>query len=109
MSQDIIDDEERLLPYKRPVRTSQCQKKSGWKLPMATLFATMNPIPAEEEEQGNPLYLRVATLVPETPLGHENEEEYSVLAMDLLQVELIQTSTLCLDVRLGVGSSELST
>jgi hypothetical protein len=55
---------------------------------------TKNPIPAQEEEQGKTLpYLRVAVLVPETPPRHENEEEYSALAMELLQAELIPTPT----------------
>jgi hypothetical protein len=53
----------------------------------------MNPIPAQEEEQGKTLsYLRVATLVPETPPRHKNEEEYTALTK-FLQAHLIQTPT----------------
>jgi hypothetical protein len=52
------------------------------------------PIPAQEEEQVNTLsYQRVATHVPESPRQHENKDEYSALAMDLIQAELIQTPT----------------
>ena len=92
------EDEERLLPYTR-FGEDEPMSKEEWLEGAHDPIPTTNPIPAQEEEQGKTLpYLRVATLVPETPPRHENEEEYSALAMELLQA-------ICWDVRLVAGSS----
>ena len=88
------EDEERLLPYTRFGEDEPMSKEEWLEGAHGYPIPTTNPIPAQEEEQGKTLpYLRVATLVPETPPRHENEEEYSALAMELLQAELIQTPT----------------
>lgn len=88
------EDEERLLPYTRCGEDKPMSKEEWLEGAHGYPIPTMNPIPAHEEEQGKTLsYLRVETLVPETPPRHENEKEYSALAMELLQAELIQTPT----------------
>ena len=88
------EDEERLLPYKRFGEDEPMSKEEWLEGAHGYPISTMNPIPAQEEEQGKTLScVRVATLVPETPPRNENEEEYSALAMELLKAELIQTPT----------------
>lgn len=63
------------------VRTSQCQRKSGWKVHMLPRFGNKSDFCAGGGARPN-------FNVPETP-PQKVEEEYSALTMELLQAELI--------------------